>query len=265
MSPRRPRVPRVDPALLPQPPAGAEAPRAPAASPASADAPAASPRPAPEAAAQPTVRPVETPPSSAAPASTAPVAARALRPATSSAPRPATPSTSPSTSPSTPRPAPRRAARPAPAPRERTAAGSGAARRRAPLPEPVPARQITGRSLLVVAALLAALVLVAPTLRVFLNQQLEISATEADIAERRAQRAQYEERLRLWDDPDYVAQQARDRLDLVMPGETLYTVTGLPDEAPAPADPAAPAPEAVNTRLPWVEGLWDSVIRSATE
>ena len=34
----------------------------------------------------------------------------------------------------------------------------------------------------------------------------------------------------LWDDPAYVTQQARERLELVMPGETLYSVTGRPSE-----------------------------------
>jgi len=139
-----------------------------------------------------------------------------------------------------------------------------AARRRVPLPEPVPARQITGRSLVVLAVLIIAAVLVAPTARLMLNQQLEISAAQQDIAEQQRRKAEYEEQIRRWDDPGYVAQQARQRLELVMPGETLYTVTGLPDESGAvPAD-SVPQ-EKVNDRLPWVEGLWDSAVRAATE
>lgn len=154
------------------------------------------------------------------------------------------------------------ARRPRPAPRR---ALSPAARRRAPLPDPVPARQITGRSLLVVAVLLVAAVLVAPTLRAFLNQQLEIAAAEEEIAAMQAQREDYEERIRLWDDPGYVTQQARERLELVMPGETLYSVTGVPEEAPRDPRPEAPAGEPVNTRLPWAEGLWDSAVRAGLE
>lgn len=157
------------------------------------------------------------------------------------------------------------ARRPRPAPRRALSPVAMAARRRAPLPDPVPARQITGRSLLVVAVLLVAAVLVAPTLRAFLNQQLEIAAAEEEIAAMQAQREDYEERIRLWDDPGYVTQQARERLELVMPGETLYSVTGVPEEAPRDPRPEAPAGEPVNTRLPWAEGLWDSAVRAGLE
>ncbi|KAB1901021.1 FtsB family cell division protein [Micrococcus luteus] len=148
-------------------------------------------------------------------------------------------------------------------------AAATAARRRAPLPEPVPARQITGRSLIVVAVLLLAAVLVAPTLRAFLNQQLEISAAREEIATMQAQREDYERRIQLWDDPAYVTQQARERLELVMPGETLYSVTGRPSETDTDTEtedtPAAGADETVNTRLPWAEGLWDSAVRAGLE
>lgn len=146
------------------------------------------------------------------------------------------------------------------------AARAAEARRRAPLPEPVPARQITGRSLVVVAVLLIAAVLVAPTARLLLNQRLEIAATEQDIAEQERLHAEHEEQIRRWDDPQYVAQQARERHGLVMPGETLYTATHLPEEDPAPEEPAgSPTADGVNARLPWVEGLWDSAVRAATE
>ena len=117
------------------------------------------------------------------------------------------------------------------------------------------------------AVLLLAAVLVAPTLRAFLNQQLEISAAREEIAAMQAQREDYERRIQLWDDPAYVTQQARERLELVMPGETLYSVTGRPSETDTEAEdtPAAGADEVVNTRLPWAEGLWDSAVRAGLE
>ncbi|MCK6094703.1 septum formation initiator family protein [Micrococcus sp. EYE_162] len=252
MSPRRPRVPRVDPALAPQDP-DAAAPRAtPDPTPAAEPTRQARPEPTRQARPEPT-RQARPGPVTLQVVTTGPAEEEAD--VEESAPS----SSAPATADEAPPRAPRRAAQ--------AGAVSQAARRRAPLPEPVPARQITGRSLLVVAALLVAAVLLAPTLRVFLNQQLEISATRADIAERKEEQARYEERIRRWDDPAYVAQQARDRLDLVMPGETLYTVSGLPEEGATPAeDEDQPAPtDAVNARLPWAEGLWDSVVRSATE
>ena len=265
MSPRRPRVPRVDPTTGAPRRTAVAAPAAPTTAFPEADTPTptpAAPTPAPAAtdaevidlqsiqerrqAGHPDVDRADTAPAedTAAPASP------------SAPPRRTAPA----------RPAGRR---PRPAPRRAASAAATAARRRAPLPEPVPARQITGRSLIVVAVLLVAAVLVAPTLRAFLNQQLEISAAREEIATMQAQREDYERRIQLWDDPAYVTQQARERLELVMPGETLYSVTGRPSETDTDTEtedtPAADADEVVNTRLPWAEGLWDSAVRAGLE
>lgn len=293
MSPRRPRVPRVDPATGAPRRAAQDAavepttaPQDPAAEPPRADS-----RPAPaEAAGAPAAPSPPAAPGTGQGDGSAP-SAEPERPATAevidlqraqdrrqggpAAPEHAAGSHAAGTQPVEDRragvnaarraassPARPAARRPRPAPRR---ALSPAARRRAPLPDPVPARQITGRSLLVVAVLLVAAVLVAPTLRAFLNQQLEIAAAEEEIAAMQAQREDYEERIRLWDDPGYVTQQARERLELVMPGETLYSVTGVPEEAPRDPRPEAPAGEPVNTRLPWAEGLWDSAVRAGLE
>ncbi|MCV7505551.1 septum formation initiator family protein [Micrococcus luteus] len=261
MSPRRPRVPRVDPTTGAPRRTAVAAPAAPTTASPKADAP--TPTPAATGAEVIDLHSVQERRQAghhghldghpdADRADTAPAA-------------PASPSAPPRrTAPA--RPAGRRTR---PAPRRAASAAATAARRRAPLPEPVPARQITGRSLIVVAVLLLAAVLVAPTLRAFLNQQLEISAAREEIAAMQAQREDYERRIQLWDDPAYVTQQARERLELVMPGETLYSVTGRPSETDTDTEtedtPAADADEVVNTRLPWAEGLWDSAVRAGLE
>ncbi|MCV7577393.1 septum formation initiator family protein [Micrococcus luteus] len=266
MSPRRPRVPRVDPTTgAPRRPAVA-APAAPTTASPQADAPmptpeATTPTPAATDAEVIDLHSVQERRQAGHPdadrADTAPAGDTAA-PASPSAPPRRTAPARPAGR--RPRPAPRRAA---------SAAAATAARRRAPLPEPVPARQITGRALIVVAVLLVAAVLVAPTLRAFLNQQLEISAAREEIATMQAQREDYERRIQLWDDPAYVTQQARERLELVMPGETLYSVTGRPSETETDTEaedtPVAGADETVNTRLPWAEGLWDSAVRAGLE
>ncbi|MFP5199041.1 FtsB family cell division protein [Micrococcus luteus] len=265
MSPRRPRVPRVDPTTgAPRRPAVA-APAAPTTASPQADAPmptpeATTPTPAATDAEVIDLHSVQERRQAGHPdadrADTAPAGDTAAPASPSAPPRRTAPA----------RPAGRR---PRPAPRRAASAAATAARRRAPLPEPVPARQITGRALIVVAVLLVAAVLVAPTLRAFLNQQLEISAAREEIATMQAQREDYERRIQLWDDPAYVTQQARERLELVMPGETLYSVTGRPSETETDTEaedtPVAGANETVNTRLPWAEGLWDSAVRAGLE
>ncbi|MDO5635260.1 MAG: septum formation initiator family protein, partial [Micrococcus sp.] len=147
--------------------------------------------------------------------------------------------------------------------RERQA--SARARRREPAPAPVPARSLTGRTLLVVVILFAAISVMAPHLRLFLNQQLELTAAREDIAAQEQRREDLQEQIQRWDDPEFVRQQARQRLELVMPGETLYMVTGTGEVAQAEEEQSSVLEDPVNERLPWAEGLWDSVVRAATE
>ncbi|MCV7578864.1 septum formation initiator family protein [Micrococcus luteus] len=272
MSPRRPRVPRVDPTTGAPRRTAVAAPAAPTTASPKADAPtptpeATTPTPAATGAEVIDLHSVQERRQAGHPGHLDghPDADRADTAPAGDTAAPASPSAPPRRTASA-RPAGRRTR---PAPRRAASAAATAARRRAPLPEPVPARQITGRSLIVVAVLLLAAVLVAPTLRAFLNQQLEISAAHEEIAAMQAQREDYERRIQLWDDPAYVTQQARERLELVMPGETLYSVTGRPSETDTDTEtedtPAADADEVVNTRLPWAEGLWDSAVRAGLE
>ena len=59
-------------------------------------------------------------------------------------------------------------------------------------------------------------------------------------------------------------QQARDRFNLVMPGEKAYMVIGgdetVEDPVPGPASPGE-----VNPDMPWADALWDSVVRAGTD
>ena len=68
-----------------------------------------------------------------------------------------------------------------------------------------------------------------------------------------------------WQDPNYVKQQARDRINMVMPGETGYWVFGsdLPAAQSSGTAGAASAQDPAN--LPWVDALWESIRRSATD
>lgn len=130
--------------------------------------------------------------------------------------------------------------------------------------KPIPARSFSGRSIALLVVALVAAILVAPTLRVFLNQQAELTTVTTEIEQERELQGELTAQIKRWEDPAYVQQQARDRLNLVMPGEKKYMVIGgetaLPDAQDAPSDPGT-----VNPEMPWAEGLWDSVVRAATD
>ncbi|MEU0499634.1 septum formation initiator family protein [Nocardia sp. NPDC005998] len=113
----------------------------------------------------------------------------------------------------------------------------------------------TGKAVILAIVVCALALTLAVPLRTYFTQRAEAAhlaqeriELEADVAKLRDRRAQQQ-------DPAYVRSEARDRLRLVMPGETPYIVQVPGIEAPAP--PAAPtqskAPE------PWYTELWRSI------
>jgi len=156
-----------------------------------------------------------------------------------------------------------RRARPGGTPVARTARPSSSPSRPAVV-EPVPARNFSGRSVALLVVLFVAAVLLAPTLRVYLDQQAELRAVQEDITAQQEEQRQLSAQIARWDDPAYIQQQARDRFNLVMPGEKAYMVIGgdeaIEDPVPGPASPGE-----VNPDMPWADALWDSVVRAGTD
>ncbi|NKX50336.1 septum formation initiator family protein [Arthrobacter deserti] len=127
--------------------------------------------------------------------------------------------------------------------------------------EPVPAKAFSGRMLALAVVLITITVLLAPSVRVFIEQRSAISKLQAEIEQEQATQDELKKEIARWDDPEYIKQQARDRIFYVMPGETRYMVTGTEglSESKEHASKSAPSD------LPWVDALWDSVKRSATD
>lgn len=134
----------------------------------------------------------------------------------------------------------------------------------APTPEPsddlrpVPAKAFSGRLLVLAMVSAVVTVLLAPSVSTYLHQRSEIAALEADIAAKEQSAQELQSQLDRWDDPNYIKQQARERIFLVMPGETRYLVKG--EHGVENVEQQAQEQE---TDLQWVDALWDSVTRSA--
>lgn len=138
---------------------------------------------------------------------------------------------------------------------------------RTPVPTddtPVPARAFSGRIVALVVVLVAITIMLAPTVRVFLGQRAEISSLQADIAAKKAEQGTLRDSIARWEDPNYVKQQARDRINMVMPGETSYWVFGQSGAAPAGTAGSGPITVSGGDK-PWAEGFWDSLVRAATD
>ncbi|MBO0896349.1 septum formation initiator family protein [Arthrobacter sp. zg-ZUI10] len=101
-------------------------------------------------------------------------------------------------------------------------------------------------------------VLLAPSVNTYLHQRSDIAALEAEIAEQKETSGALQAQLQRWEDPSYIKQQARERIFLVMPGETRYLVKG----EQGVEDVEQEAQEQVED-LRWVDALWDSVKRAA--
>jgi cell division protein FtsB len=116
----------------------------------------------------------------------------------------------------------------------------------------------TGRAVIVVCVLAALAVTLAVPIRELLTQRAEIDSLSDEVAAAQVRVDDLTDRVADWQDPAFVAAQARTRLHFVFPGEVGYVVLGADDR---PLDPdAIPAEEAAEQ--PWFAKAWDSVQRA---
>jgi hypothetical protein len=113
--------------------------------------------------------------------------------------------------------------------------------------------------------MIAITIMLAPTVKIWLEKKAEISGLEADIASKQAEQASLQKQITRWQDPNYVKQQARDRINMVMPGEAGYWVFGGGVPAGTPGGSTTSGASNSPSNLPWVDGLWESIRRSATD
>ncbi|WP_407316594.1 septum formation initiator family protein [Isoptericola halotolerans] len=123
---------------------------------------------------------------------------------------------------------------------------------------------LTVRLLVLSVVVLLAFVLLLPTVRGAVQQRAEIDRLQAELTAYEAERTELENELGRWEDRSYVVEQARTRLNYVMPGDTVWRVIDGDEvtdgDAPAkdeaatePVSPAGPA------GAPWYQALWESV------
>ncbi|GEN79694.1 hypothetical protein N867_12935 [Actinotalea fermentans ATCC 43279 = JCM 9966 = DSM 3133] len=127
------------------------------------------------------------------------------------------------------------------------------------------ARVLSVRAIVLGVVLLAGFTLLFPTVRAYLGQRAELDALATQVAQAEADEQSLQRDLDRWEDPAYVAAQARERLSYVLPGETAYRVIDPevvvePEEDPADptseAGPTLPVGGAVN---PWYTTVWESL------
>ncbi|UGT64351.1 FtsB family cell division protein [Nocardia asteroides] len=136
--------------------------------------------------------------------------------------------------------------------RERKLGEGGRRSRRADRPERTFLGLSTGRAVILAMVVFGLGLTLAVPMRTYFSQRAEAAQLaedrqllEADVAELRDRRVQQQ-------DPAYIRAEARDRLRLVLPGETPYIVQVPGIEAP----PVAAAPTRSREPDPWYTDLW---------
>ena len=87
-------------------------------------------------------------------------------------------------------------------------------------------RRRTSNRVLALSAIFFILALtIAPPVKNYFTQRAQISAVKAQLSADNSALQKAREELLLWQDPDYIKSQARERLHFVLPGERQYIVT----------------------------------------
>lgn len=120
--------------------------------------------------------------------------------------------------------------------------------------------RFTGRAAILVLVLAVLAVSYASSLRAYLVQRSHIQGLQQDNQDDQRTIDAQEREVALWQDSTYLETQARERLGMVMPGETPYVVLkgGQPLEAEGTlSDPDSGEPTAP---VAWWNDTWDSVL-----
>ena len=107
--------------------------------------------------------------------------------------------------------------------------------------------------------LVLTVVVLAPSLRIFVEQQQEIAQLKTELEQQASGVKNLEDQRARWDDPSYIETQARERLNYVYPGEYSYLV--IDDGATISTSDGQPISDSVQTtQVDWVRMLLSSVL-----
>ena len=86
-------------------------------------------------------------------------------------------------------------------------------------------RRASNRVLALSAILFFLALTIAPPVKHYFTQRAQISALKSQLSADQTALQKARQELLLWQDPEYIKSQARERLHFVMPGERQYIVT----------------------------------------
>lgn len=118
-------------------------------------------------------------------------------------------------------------------------------------------RGLSNRALIAGIVLFAIAVTLAPPLQHYFTQKAQINSLQDQLADNQAMLKKAAKELELWDDPEYIASQARARLHFVFPGERQYIVVGNNEITQNDLEPKVS--ELLPIGIPWYSRLISSI------
>ena len=117
----------------------------------------------------------------------------------------------------------------------------------------------SARWLVVVTVAFILAITLAPPLQNYFAQRAQINSLRAQVNDSNNALEKAREELAKWNDPEYVATQARQRLHFVFPGERQYIVLDAPKSEEEGNGPVAPISTLIPNGLPWYGRLIASI------
>ena len=118
-------------------------------------------------------------------------------------------------------------------------------------------RGLSNRALIVGIVLFVVAITLAPPIQHYFTQRAQINSLKTQISDNQAMLDKAAAELAQWDDPEYVASQARARLHFVFPGERQYIVVG--DDEITGDDQQTKISGQLPVGLPWYSRLISSI------
>ena len=117
----------------------------------------------------------------------------------------------------------------------------------------------SARWLAVVTVAFIFAITLAPPLQHYFAQRAQINSLRAQVNDSNNALEKAREELAKWNDPEYIATQARQRLHFVFPGERQYIVLDAPKSEEEANGPIAPISTLIPNGLPWYGRLIASI------
>jgi len=116
---------------------------------------------------------------------------------------------------------------------------------------------LSNRALILGVILFILAITLAPPLQHYFNQKAQINSLKSQLLDNQAMLDAAAKELALWNDPEYVASQARSRLHFIFPGERQYIV--LNKESGEVTPDATKVSEQFPVGIPWYSRLISSI------